>query len=47
MHRSYDVEDTGQRFMCVLDLRSRLKVNASPPKLLHVAASNFADALVR
>ena len=26
VHRSYDVEDTGQHFVFVLDLRSRLKV---------------------
>ena len=51
MHRSYDVEDIGQRFVFVLDLRSRSSeimyylVNASPPKLLDVATSNFADAL--
>ena len=54
MHRSYDVEDTGQLFVLVLDLRSRSKyeimyslVNAWPPKPLDVATSNFADALVR
>ena len=54
MHKSYDVGDTGQRFMFVLDLRSRSKseimyflVNAFPPKPLDVATSNFADTLVR
>ena len=50
MHRSYDVEDTGQLFVLVLDLRSMSKVllvNASPPKPLDVASSIFADALVR
>ena len=53
VNRSYDVEDSGQRFMFVLDLRSRSKVkimyfllNASPPKRLDVATSKFADALV-
>ena len=53
MHRSYDEEDTGQRFVFVLDLRSRSKseimyllINASPPIRLDVATSNFADALV-
>ena len=53
MHRSYDVEYTGQRFVFVLDLRSKKKneivyflVNPSPPKRLDVATSNFADALV-
>ena len=52
MHRSYDEEDTGQRFLFVHDLRLRSKVkimyflvNASPPKRLDVATSNFADAL--
>ena len=53
VHRSYDVEDTEQWFVRVLDLRSRSKVkcvyflvNASP-KPLDRATSNFADALVR
>ena len=55
VHRSYDVEDTEQRFMFVLDLTSRSKsnivhlyflVNASP-KPLEIATSNFADALAR
>ena len=49
MHRSYDVEDAGQCFVFVLDLRTKSKVrnaNASPPKPLDVATSNFADALV-
>ena len=53
VHRSYDVEDTGQRFVFVLDRRSSSKVNimyflvnASPPKRLNVATSNFANALV-
>ena len=53
MHRSYYVEDTGQRFVFVHDLRSRSKVkyimyflvNASP-KWLEVATSNFTEALV-
>ena len=52
---TYDVEATGHRFVCVLDLRSiKLKgeimnflVNASPPKPLDVATANFAVALVR
>ena len=51
MHRSYDVEDKGQRFVLLLILRSSeimyFLVNASPPKQLDVATSNFADALVR
>ena len=54
MHRSYDVEDTGQRITFVL-VSSKVKVkreimyflvNASPPKGLGVATSNFADDLV-
>ena len=53
MHRSYEVEDTGQPFVFILDLRSTSKlnnvlfVNASPSKRLDVATSNFADALIR
>ena len=52
---SNDVEDTGQRFVFVLDLTCKVKVkseimyflvNASLPKRLDVATSNFADALV-
>ena len=27
VHKSYDVEDTGQCFLFALDLKSRLKVN--------------------
>ena len=53
MHRSYDVEDTGQYFLFVFDL-NKVKgeimyflVNTSPPKPLDVATSNFVDALVR
>ena len=40
MNNSYDVEDTGQHFMCVLDLRSRSKVTASP-KPFDVATSKL------
>ena len=53
VHRSFDVEDTGQCFAFVIDLRILVKkelmyffVNASPPKWLDVATSNFADVLV-
>ena len=46
MYRSYDVEDTGQRFVFVLEIMYFL-VNAFPPKRLDVATSNFADALIR
>ena len=54
MHRSYTVEDTGQRFVVVL-VSPKVKVkgeimyflvNASLPKRLGVANSNFTDALV-
>ena len=50
MHRSYDVEDTGQRFVFVhCKVKSEIMyffANASPPKRLGVATSNFAVALV-
>ena len=42
VHGSHDVEDTGQH-LCDADLMYFL-VNSSPPKLLEVAASNFAGA---
>ena len=44
-----DVNDTGQRFMFVLDLSEIIYFleNESPPKPLDVATSNFADNLVR
>ena len=48
MHRAYDVEDTGQRF--VSKIKGEIMyclVNASPSKPLDVATSNFAVALVR
>ena len=47
VHRSYDEEDTGHRFVFVkvkIEIMYVL-VNASP-KRLDVATSNFADALV-
>ena len=51
MHRSFDVEDTGQ---CVCSKVFKVKseimyflVNAFPPKPLDAATSNFTDALVR
>ena len=53
VHRSYGVEDTRQRFVLSLTkvkVKSEIMyflVNASPPKPLDVATSNFADALVR
>ena len=53
MYRSYDVEDTGQRFVFVwpkVNVKSEIMyflANASPPKPLNLATSNFADALVR
>ena len=52
MHRSYDVEDTGQRCMFVIEVKVKVKgeimyllANASPPQPLNIATSNFADAL--
>ena len=46
VHRSYDVEHTGQRFVSVLvNVKSEIMyflVNASPPKLLDVETYNFA-----
>ena len=48
MHRSYYVEDTGQHFVLVkvnIEIMYFL-VNASPPKPLDVATSNFAESLV-
>ena len=50
VHRSYDVENTGQRFVFVLDIKGEKMyffVNASPPKPLEIAISNFAGAFVR
>ena len=50
VHRSYNVENTGQRFAFVLDIKVEIMyfiVNASPPKPFEIATSNFADALVR
>ena len=49
MHRLYDVEDTGQRVCPKVRVKGEIMyflVYASPPKLLDVATSNFADALV-
>ena len=54
MHRSYDVEDIGQRFVFVfmspkVKIKSEIMyslVNASPSKRLGVATSNFTNALV-
>ena len=52
MHRSYNVEDTGQHFvlsMTWVKVNSEIMyflVNASPPKGLDIPTSNFADALV-
>ena len=39
VHRSHDIEGTGQDVVCYVFL-----VNASSPKLLDVATSNFAGA---
>ena len=49
MHRSYDVEDNGQRFAFVKGQSELMYflVNASPPNSFDVATSNFADALIR
>ena len=49
MHRSYDVEDNGQRFVFVKVKSEQMYflVNASPPKPFDIAISKFADALVR
>ena len=50
VYRSYDVENTGQRFVFVLDIKGEKMyffVNASPPKPLEIAISNFAGAFVR
>ena len=52
MLRSYDVEDTGQRYVFVLDVKVKSEiiyflVNPTPPKQLDEATSNFAEALVR
>ena len=47
VYRSHDVEGTGQRFPCDLDPKVKghiicLLVNASSPKLVNVATSNYA-----
>ena len=44
MHRSYDVEDTKVKVKSEI---MYFLVNASPPKRLYVATSNFVHALVR
>ena len=43
MHKSHNIEGTGQCFMSKVELMYFL-VNESPPKLLDVATSNFAGA---
>ena len=43
MHRSYDVEDTKVKVKSEI---MYFLVNASPPKRLDVATSNFVDTLV-
>ena len=45
VHRSYVVEDTRPNVKVKSEIMYFL-VNASPPKRLDVATSNFADALV-